>query len=400
MADRLFKKWNKMQHKHKKIESLILNFILMLASLIIALALAEVLLRFLKIGGNSFEHPRYLYRTSDTLGYEYTPNFNGIFKTDFNFNTKIKINSKGLRDYEYSYDKPSNVFRILVLGDSFTAGLQVQMEDTYPKVIERLLKNKNYGNYRYEVINSGVSGYNTIQEFEFLKEKGIKFKPDIVVIGFCMSNDIKDNYLGSLYTVIDGWLANRIKENTNYLFVNIKAFVRKYSRLYCFITNKIKESLVLKKMLIKMNVVVPDLLPDKLSLYSKHMSEEVKKEWEFTGRILRDIKKFADDNSIKLLVVTIPDQFQTEGFRWRLIMNQYKLIPEDYDIDNPQKTLIEICDKEDVMVLDLTEGLRKYADKKERLYIENEYHWNKYGHLCVAKEIYNFLNKQKNYFMY
>lgn len=384
-----------MQYKHKKIKNFILNFSLTLTSLIITLILAEVLLRFLNIGGIPFEHPRYLYRISNTLGYEYTPNFQGIFKTDFNFNTKIKINSKGLRDYEYSYDKSSNVFRILVLGDSFTAGLQVQMEDTYPKALERLLNNKNHENYRYEVINSGVSGYNTIQEFQFLKEKGIKFKADLIIIGFCMSNDVEDNYFGNTITVTDGWLTHRVKKDINYLFVNIKTFIRRHSKLYCLITNKIKESLVLKKMLIKMNVVVPDLLPYKLGLYSKNMPEEIKKEWEFTRRILRDMKRFADDNSIKLLVVTVPDQFQTEEFRWRLIMKQYKLIPEDYDIDNPQKTLIEICNKEGIMALDLTDSFRKYADKKEHLYIENEYHCNKYGHLCAAKEIYNFLNQQK-----
>lgn len=34
----------------------------------------------------------------------------------------VKLNSQGLRDYEYSLEKPEKVFRILVLGDSMTFG--------------------------------------------------------------------------------------------------------------------------------------------------------------------------------------------------------------------------------------------------------------------------------------
>ena len=51
----------------------------------------------------------------------------------------ITINSHGLRDKEYTYTKPKNVFRILCLGDSCTFGLGVSISKTY----HSLLENKN-----------------------------------------------------------------------------------------------------------------------------------------------------------------------------------------------------------------------------------------------------------------
>lgn len=39
----------------------------------------------------------------------------------------VRINSKGLRDVEHSYEKPTGVFRILVLGGLMAAGLEVTL---------------------------------------------------------------------------------------------------------------------------------------------------------------------------------------------------------------------------------------------------------------------------------
>ena len=45
--------------------------------------------------------------------------------------------------------------RIVVLGDSLTAGLGIQQEEAYPAVLQEYLREKGY---RFEVVNAGVSG--------------------------------------------------------------------------------------------------------------------------------------------------------------------------------------------------------------------------------------------------
>ena len=77
----------------------------------------------------------------DVYGISFTPNAEG-WNTSLRgeYSTYVNINSKGLRDKEYSYSKGEDVFRILILGDSFTAGLQVPVEDTFVEALETNLQ--------------------------------------------------------------------------------------------------------------------------------------------------------------------------------------------------------------------------------------------------------------------
>jgi hypothetical protein len=114
---------------------------------------------------------------------ELIPNFEQIY--DGNWiclpPTVIRINSYGFRDYEYSLEKQPNTYRIIALGDSHTFGLGVNLTDTYPKVLERLLNERNDGR-KYEVLNFGNPGANLVEKIEFLKEKGILFHPDLIIL--------------------------------------------------------------------------------------------------------------------------------------------------------------------------------------------------------------------------
>jgi lysophospholipase L1-like esterase len=73
-----------------------------------------------------------------------------------------------------------------VLGDSITQGFGVEAdEDVFTAVLEAKLRAEGVN---AEVLNFGVSGYNTEQEVETLREKGLQFDPDLVVLAFC-AND-------------------------------------------------------------------------------------------------------------------------------------------------------------------------------------------------------------------
>jgi len=99
----------------------------------------------------------------------------------------ISSNSKGIRgDREYPYSK-SDKLRILFLGDSFTFGDEVSDNETYPHYLQELLPDA-------EIINMGVHGYGHDQMLLYLKQEGIKYKPDIIILGY-MSCDEDRNVL-------------------------------------------------------------------------------------------------------------------------------------------------------------------------------------------------------------
>src|SRR5262249_11129127 len=55
------------------------------------------------------------------------------------FQVVYRINSHGLRDDEIRLPKPPHVFRILLLGDSFTFGVGVELHETFTKQLGALL---------------------------------------------------------------------------------------------------------------------------------------------------------------------------------------------------------------------------------------------------------------------
>lgn len=94
------------------------------------------------------------------------------------------INSLGFRDHSLM-PKDSAKKRILVVGDSFPAGLFVSPEDTFPKRLEELLP-------RSEVLNLGVQGYGPDQELLVLRKYGAALTPDAVIWSIFPSNDYND----------------------------------------------------------------------------------------------------------------------------------------------------------------------------------------------------------------
>ena len=143
----------------------------------------------------------------------------------------IKINSAGMRDREYALEKPADTYRIAVTGDSFTFGVGVPFEDTYPKLLEGRLNESRKGPVRYEVMNFACGGYGTVDEVEVLKEKALPFAPDLIVLGF----NITDLY-GNVDVLKGKWAKGpqplpegslkRIKQKIYYSLINQSFFVR------------------------------------------------------------------------------------------------------------------------------------------------------------------------------
>lgn len=102
------------------------------------------------------------------------PDFKGV-ATTLDFGVIYSINSDGLRDKEYHYQKPKNITRFLAFGDSFTFGEGVPYGKRFTDIPEKRLSN-------VEIINFGVPGYGLENEFFLYLIKGMKYSTDYVVI--------------------------------------------------------------------------------------------------------------------------------------------------------------------------------------------------------------------------
>ncbi|MFZ5803156.1 MAG: GDSL-type esterase/lipase family protein [Candidatus Omnitrophota bacterium] len=125
-----------------------------------------------------------LHRSSDNLKllYQLIPNAEKRA-----YNVDNKINSHGFRDDEYSLSKPEGVLRIAFLGDSVVYGYGLAGHETIPNQLERVYADRGVP---AEVLNMGVSGYDTEQAVEFFKVVGQAFRPDVVILGYCLNDSI------------------------------------------------------------------------------------------------------------------------------------------------------------------------------------------------------------------
>jgi len=137
------------------------------------------------------EQTGHFYLYDSTLGWKNVPNWTATTRGN-----SLTINSLGLRGREYRYQKPAGIRRILVLGDSFTWGYGVGDEDVFTEVLQRRLQSQGRDT---QVINTGVSGWGTGQQYLFLKSEGFRYQPDVVVLAFYLLNDPREVRLSDVY---------------------------------------------------------------------------------------------------------------------------------------------------------------------------------------------------------
>ena len=113
----------------------------------------EVELEFPTVDGKSVDYGLKLNRMTNTL-------------------VTVRLDRHGFRGPDRGPEKAPGVHRTMMLGDSFTAGLHVAEEDSFPARLEASLNSKSAQGARFEVINAGVPGYSTAQELELFRDFG------------------------------------------------------------------------------------------------------------------------------------------------------------------------------------------------------------------------------------
>lgn len=162
-----------------------IKLLLLLGSLLVGLLLAEAMVRLFVAEPEISQVARGRYRLSadPKIGYEPIPNMGPIAGSKLqNYDYSHSSNSLGFRDVEHETSILASVKRVIIIGDSVTAGTGVlNLDKIFARLVDKALGNT------VDVMNFGVTGYNTEQEVETLRVKGLKFTPDVVVVAFCLT---------------------------------------------------------------------------------------------------------------------------------------------------------------------------------------------------------------------
>ena len=174
------------------------NIMLLCFSIIFSLCIVEITLRCFDLTPTvaSLRVGHYTLSDDPLLRFELLKNqeaYEGDNAPEYIFNDGVNwggfhTNSFGFRDIERTIEKPDNITRIAVLGDSITMAINVDLKNRYTELLEDRLNDLAGPDEKYEVMNFGVSGYDMLQEAIILKRDVLRFNPDIVIFGYCLND--------------------------------------------------------------------------------------------------------------------------------------------------------------------------------------------------------------------
>ena len=133
----------------------------------------------------------YFCRFDDEIGWRPLGNLSGQHQRH-GFSVFVHQNQFGLRGPDtMRRGKTSASTRMLILGDSFVWGYGVDQD--------RVFTEPGVHQSEKELINFGVSGYGTDQEYLFYRRDGALFEVDEVVLAFTPYNDVNNNLASEQY---------------------------------------------------------------------------------------------------------------------------------------------------------------------------------------------------------
>ena len=271
----------------------------------------------------------------------------------------IKLNSDGYRDKEFVIPKPKNKYRILFLGDSYTWGIGLDLIDILPKQLEQVLK-KDFNNI--EIVNAAEPGSNTVEQLIRLKQSGLKYEPNLVVLVY----DLNDIEFKSEIAINKDGVSDSDRYTLNYYGRNfdIREIIARFQEYSYFVNFLVP----------RIGAILRKAGMDSLELSGvQRMFQgfiDTNPGWIESKMALRELSNVCKDNGIKFMVVIYP-----------LLVDL-----DNYEGYKAHKAIADYCNSLDVPVIDLINIFKnKKVVKLQINYMDG--HPNKEAHKLVVSKI-------------
>lgn len=316
------------------------------------------------------------YMRDPVLGWILTPNFKGSLSTKDKISYH-KTNSLGLRDEEFPFEKTKSTFRMICLGDSITEGSAVDYDKTYPKLLEK--KFKDYSSeIKIEIINAGIGDYCIEQEYILLKERLLKYHPDMVILGYYL-NDAR-GFVPSKAITFKGY--RDLVNKSRFLYLIDKA-IMKYKIKYQYKLWE-KDRCELWEPVYKKGEWRADkeIRHNLISLSERDWGLAwTAKGWKKTEAYLDMFLSLSKRNEFKFVVVCFPVTVQLYADE----SDSYMFIP--------QERLRNYCQDKGINFIDPLAHLKKF---KESEVLFDQCHYTDFGLGVIAGIIHNSLKNEIN----
>lgn len=327
-----------------------------------------------------------------------------VHSSESGLNFRYRTNSLGFRGEVWPDENPAHVKRVAVFGHSFTHGVSYPHELTFCGLLEERL-NEADRSHKWNVMNCGISGSNTLAQFRAYEKLIKDRKPDVVVCCFAVSTDVKSSSTAftkskwpSVEYAVDGELVFHSPENRT------GHDLRNNSRFHVWQKKKVQSLVDRIREPLKQQGVLEDERPEGnatrefsgLAMTDRSPSEELNGAWRISEEMLSRFQQSVEQTGAEFVLVSIP-------MAWQVYPDLYEAErirsedPSRYDWDVPRSRLQVLLDELSIESVDLIPAFRSACPSQsievesEWLYLHGDGHFNAAGHQLVAEGISRFL---------
>lgn len=281
--------------------------------------------------------------------------------TNAEFRVEYRHNSFGFRDVEHTLIKPQGVFRILALGDSFTYGTGVALEDNFLSRLEVELNSRSGDHPRIEIIKAGIPRYFPEAERILLEHYGVSYSPDLVLVGF-VPNDVLDTHDGidGVKVTDSGYLVTREAQQTSLLVTKLYIHSHVFRILFASTVGR------------QRRITLEGHMDD---IYRPNGFFEL--DWQKVEQEFETIMHVAQANEAQTVFVHIPQRGRLTEMR-----------------DYPAVRLSKWSLNHNAIFVDTLPALRE-AQKDRDLYYTQDGHFRPEGHVVIANILFKSLAEKQ-----
>jgi hypothetical protein len=311
-------------------------------------------------------------------------------------------NSQGFRnDREFSPQPPPGVLRILSLGDSFTAGFRVGQKETFSYLLEEWI-NQGYG--KCEVLVAQTEEPATA--LYYLDRFGVKFHPDLVLLGITLGNDLAQTYFSLapdgtyILTLAPGDVRIERQEGSP----NTLRLLKEYhipgdylqpqtplEQMVSQLGRWLRQGHLARRLFQEEEPITswgdrtPPLLFDPnngLGMYTAPPPPEIAEAFNRLNRNLEALQIYCNRRGIILAVQLFPQRYQVSPRDWERAVAEYHLNASRFDLMGPNRKIQTFCRQQNIFLIDPTAAMAAYyARTGAKLYLpRGDMHWNREGH--------------------
>jgi lysophospholipase L1-like esterase len=329
--------------------------------------------------------PTQIVAHDENLGWRYLPN---VYVPDPRGGA-LTTNSRGFRGPEREQRERQGKLRILVLGDSYTAGMQVNDDQLFTTQLEKKLNQD--GGAKTEVINAGVAAWATDQELLYFESEGKHFSPSIVVLAVA-PNDLRESFAKRFFVLTaEGKLKQETKAANLSWLDQLTLHLLNRSATVQWIGSKLGflDTFSVLRRYYNFTFPVGAGYASDPDFFLKDEPEEVREARRLFEALVLRLASSCREIGAELVVTVLPTK---QEFQWPFIASPA------YESGLVSSRTKKFAAKNAIPFLDLLSAVRESKDYPLSLFIDSEYHFSERGHGFLAEKMAGFLTKRYSLF--